>query len=340
MLKRSLETARRLIGKRGTSPAAIAVLAALAIAAFGWIEPLEHRLMELRFWLSERPATGDLVVVELDNKSIEAMGVWPWPRERHAALIDRLTGAGVRGIAFDIDFSSASTPVGDDAFAAALSRATPPVVLPVFKQYTSLERQDDQLHHTAPLPRFAAKSRLASVNLQPGADGLVRRYSLTQSSDGNMFLSMGAAFATVDQPSADGFYIDYGIRPQTIPHISFSDLLDGKVDAAELRGKFVIIGATAIELGDDVTVPIYRALPGVTLQALAYESIVQNRMLLRSSPAVTWIVALVLAFLAGSRFSRWSWRRGLLCLFGAGVAFAVISAGLQAALPVSLDIVA
>jgi len=340
MLKRSLETARKLIRKRGTSPAAIAVLAALAVAALGWIGPLEHKLMELRFWLSERPATGDIVVVELDNRSIEAMGVWPWPRERHAALIDRLTEAGVRGIAFDIDFSSASTPAGDAALAAALSRATPPVVLPVFKQYASLQRLDDQLRHTAPLPQFAALSRLASVNLQPGPDGLVRRYSLTQSSGGNMFLSMGAAFATVDQPSVDGFYLDYGIRPETIPHISFSDLLDGKADAAELRGKFVIVGATAIELGDDVTVPIYRSLPGVTLQALAYESIVQDRMLLRSSPAVTWIVALVLAALAGSRFSRWPWRRGLLCLFAAGAALVAISAGLQAALPVSLDIVA
>jgi PAS domain S-box-containing protein len=340
MLKRSLETARRLIRKRGTSPAAIAVLTALALAAFGWIEPLEHRLMELRFWLSERPATGDLVVVELDNKSIEAIGVWPWPREQHAALIDRLTEAGARGIAFDIDFSSASTPAGDAALVAALSRAAPPVVLPVFKQYASLQRQEDQLRHTAPLPRFAAESRLASVNLQPGTDGLVRRYSLTQSSDGNMFLSMGAAFATVDQPSVDSFYLDYGIRPETIPHISYADIIDGKVDEARLRGKFIIVGATAIELGDDVTVPIYRSLPGVTLQALAYESIVQDRMLLRSSPAVTWIVVLVLAGLAGTRFSRWPWRRGLLCLFAAGGALVAISAGLQAALPVSLDIVA
>jgi len=340
LLKQSLETARRLLRKRGTSPAAIAILAVLTVAVLGWIEPLEHRLMELRFWLSERPATGDLMVVELDNRSLESVGVWPWPRERHAALIDRLTEAGARGIAFDIDFSSASTPAGDAALAAALSRATPPVVLPVFKQYASLERREDQLRHTAPLPQFAAQSRLASVNLQPGPDGLVRRYSLTQSSDGNMFLSMGAAFATIDQPSADGFYLDYGIRPQSIPHISYSDILDGKADKAQLRGKFVIVGATAIELGDDVTVPIYRSLPGVTLQALAYESIVQDRMLLRSSPAVTWIVALVLAALAGSRFSRWPWRRGLLCLFAAGVGLVAISAGLQTGLPVSLDIVA
>jgi len=339
MVTRSLDAIRKLVSKRGASPAAMAVAAVLAAAALGWIEPVEHRLMEMRFRLTERPDTGDLVVVGLDNRSLEQIGVWPWPRERHAALINRLTDAGARGIALDVDFSSASTTSGDSALAAALSRANPPVVLPVFKQYASLARQEEDVRHTAPLPRFAALSRLASVNLVPERDGLVRRYSLTQSSGGNMFLSMGAAFATVDQPSADGFYIDYGIRPDSIRHISYADILDGKIDPADLRGKLVIVGATAIELGDDAAVPIYGSLPGVTLQALAYEAIVQNRMVQRSSPAVTWIVALLLAALAGSRFSRWSWRRSLACVLAGGVALVGISAGLQAAFPISLDIV-
>ena len=333
------EKCRRLAQKRGAAPAAIAVMTALFITALGLIEPLEHKLMELRFWLADRPATGDIVVVELDNRSLEAMGVWPWPRERHAALIDRLLQAGARGIALDIDFSSASTPQGDAALAGALARADPPVVLPVFKQYASLERREDQLRYTAPLPQFAEQSRLASVNLQPGPDGLVRRYSLTQTADGNLYLSMGAAFAAVDQPSSDGFYLDFGIRPESIPHVSFGDVLSGKVDDAQLRGKLVIVGATAIELGDDVTVPIYRSLPGVTLQALAYESIVQDRMIQRSSPAVTWIIALLLAVIAGSRFSRWPWRRGLLGLLAASAGLIGASAGLQTVLPISLDIV-
>src|SRR5512134_1758067 len=158
-------TCRRLAQRRGTAPAAIAILTALLVTALGWIEPLEHKLMELRFWLADHQATGEIVVVELDNKSLEAMGVWPWPRERHAALIDRLQRAGARGIALDIDFSSASTPDGDAALAGALARAEPPVVLPVFKQYASLERRADQLRYTAPLPQFAEQSRLATRNL-------------------------------------------------------------------------------------------------------------------------------------------------------------------------------
>ena len=69
---------------------------------------------------------------------------------------------------------------------------------------------------------------------------------------------------------------------------------------------------------DEVLPRIHESLPGVTLQALAYEAIVQDRMVQRTSPAVIWIVALVLAGLAGARFSRWSWRRSLVCVVAAG----------------------
>ncbi|MGH6961418.1 MAG: CHASE2 domain-containing protein, partial [Dongiaceae bacterium] len=108
-------------------------MAALVVAGLGGLAPLEHRLMDLRFGLVQRPAAGDLVVVEVDNASLTSLGVWPWPRDLHAALIDRLLAAGVRGIAFDIDFSSASMAAADAALADALARADHRVVLPVFK---------------------------------------------------------------------------------------------------------------------------------------------------------------------------------------------------------------
>ena len=336
--RRVLRALRAEIVRRAVSPAAIAVMAALVVAGLGGLAPLEHRLMDLRFELLQRPASGDLVVVEVDSASLTALGVWPWPRDLHAALIDRLLAAGARGVAFDVDFSSASTPAADAALAGALARAGHRVVLPVFKQYGSLARRDDDLRYTAPLPMFSAHSPLASVNLQPGENGQVRLYTLAEPWEGNLYPSVGAAFAAVERPRADDFYLDYGIRPETLPQVSFADVLQGRVDSV-LRGKLVIVGATAIELGDLASVPVYRTLPGVIVQALGYESIAQGRMLLRTSPVVTWGVALLLALVAGSRFARWPWRGGLLAaLVGSG---ALIGLGLvlQAAAPISLDIV-
>ena len=337
--RRALRVLQAAIVRRAGLPAVLALLAALVIAGLGGLAPLEHRLMDLRFGLVQRPASGDLVVVEVDNASLTSLGVWPWPRDLHAALIDRLLAAGVRGVAFDIDFSSASTSAADAALADSLARTGHRVVLPVFKQYASLARPDDDVRYTQPLPMFAAHTPLASVNLQPGEDGRVRLYTLAEPWDGNLLPSLGAAFAAVERPRADDFYLDYGIRPETLPHVSFADVLQGRVDGALLKDKLVIVGATAIELGDQAAVPVHRILPGVVVQALGYESIAQDRMLLRTSPWVTWGMALLLAFVAGSRFARWPWRAGLLAALVGSGALIGLSVALQAAAPVSLDIV-
>ena len=58
-----------------TSSPVIALGAALALAGLGVIPQLEHRLMDLRFGLTQRPATGDLVVVEIDSASLADIGV-------------------------------------------------------------------------------------------------------------------------------------------------------------------------------------------------------------------------------------------------------------------------
>lgn len=331
---------RRAIVRVCGSPAAIALFAALALAGVGALSPIEHRLMDLRFGLLQRPASGELVVVEIDNASLAALGVWPWPREVHAAVIDLLTAAGARGIAMDIDFSSASAPAADAALADALARAGHRVLLPIFKQHASLGRPDSEVRYTGPLPTFGGHAPVASVNLQPGEDGLIRLYSVAEPWGDNLVPSMGAILAAVERPRADVFYLDYGIDPATLPRISFADLLEGRADATLLKDKLVIIGAAAIELGDLAAVPLHRVLPGVAVQALGYESIAQGRMILRSSPLITWGVAMLLAVVGGMRFGRWPWRRGLLVVLTGSAGLVAGSVALQAVAPVSLDVVA
>ncbi|RVG06276.1 CHASE2 domain-containing protein, partial [Sinorhizobium meliloti] len=44
-------------------------------------------------------------VVDIDEASLKEFGQWPWPRDRVAALVDRLSEIGAAAIAFDILFS-------------------------------------------------------------------------------------------------------------------------------------------------------------------------------------------------------------------------------------------
>jgi adenylate cyclase len=45
-----------------------------------------------------------VVIVDLDDESLTALGQWPWPRTRIARMIDQLTRMGAVAIAFDVIF--------------------------------------------------------------------------------------------------------------------------------------------------------------------------------------------------------------------------------------------
>ena len=66
--------------------------------------------------------SGDIAIVAIDDASLQALGRWPWPRARHAELIEALTRAGVQGIGYDILFSEPSDdPAGDRRLARAIA---------------------------------------------------------------------------------------------------------------------------------------------------------------------------------------------------------------------------
>jgi adenylate cyclase len=64
------------------------------------------RLADTTFDLYQRwapaPAASSVVVVDIDDRSIAALGQWPWPRTRLAALIDRIGAAAPKVLGIDL----------------------------------------------------------------------------------------------------------------------------------------------------------------------------------------------------------------------------------------------
>jgi CHASE2 domain-containing sensor protein len=69
------------------------------------------------------PADDRILIVAIDNDSLRRIGRWPWGRETHAALLDRLAAAHPRAIAYDVLFTEPNP--ADPALAAAMTRAKP-----------------------------------------------------------------------------------------------------------------------------------------------------------------------------------------------------------------------
>ena len=304
----------------------------------GMHNALQHAITDMRFGWFSRQASGNVVLVAIDSPSIEKIGVWPWPRRLHAELIDMLESAGASDIVFDVDFSSQSDPAFDRAFAEALQRAGGSVVLPTFKQLVADRENGTSIHVNRPLPEFGKHAWSAVVNVPLEPDGLVRRYPFGETLDGVFVPSVGALLASRYERKQQPLQIDFSISADSLPTVSYVDVLRGDPGVLKMfKNKKVIIGATALELGDRFNVPNGRVIPGPVLQMLAAESILQNRVLRASSAGITLGG---LGFIVLSMLLLWSrisagWR--LVALVGIAGAAEVGAILLQAELPVIVD---
>jgi diguanylate cyclase (GGDEF)-like protein/PAS domain S-box-containing protein len=312
------------------------VMVALAIIlSGGWHGALRHALADLRFAWQSRQASGEIVVVAIDAQSIDRIGVWPWPRPLYAELLRQFQKAGAHDIALDVDFSTPSDAASDRNFADALESAGGSVVLPSFQQ----PRTDrTTLHVNRPLKQFSEHSWPAVVNVEVGPDGLVRRYPFGEKLNGEFVPSMAAVLSGQYADKRSPFLIDFSIRTADIPKVSFIDVLRGdEATLQKLRGKKVIVGGTALELGDRFSVPNGVILSGPVLQTLAAESLLQNRALQWTSPVVTLAGLVLLGLIMLLTWRRLSAGRRVAMLAVLAVGIEATACLLQAVFPLILD---
>jgi diguanylate cyclase (GGDEF)-like protein/PAS domain S-box-containing protein len=317
----------------------LACIAAAALYLSGGLNFAERQIDEIKFSLLRRPATGAVVLVEIDARSLKELGIWPWPRRLHATLVRNLMAAGAAQIAFDVDFSTRSRDADDRDFAAALKAANGRVVLPVFQQRSSGTARQGDLVASVPMEIFRPYVGLAVLNVFPSNDGIVRNLFMEGEIGDKPFPSLAALLAGRRPVSEDGFDIDFAIDPATVPRLSYADVLKGRFRPADVAGKQIVIGSTAAELGDMFAVPEYTVMPGPMLHILGFESIVQGRALQRVGPLpiVVLMVALVLCF---SRFFETrTFLYGLVAVTASALVIFAATVGVQVRFPVEVDTV-
>ena len=323
--------------RRLTWPAiALAIVGGtLLLQRGGHLARLENAVSETRATLLRHKVDSDIVIVGIDAQSLKALNEWPWPRRHHARLLQMLRAAEPKSVFVDVDFSSRSDEEDDALLEHALAEIEP---TPVFlaTHFQPISGADQSLTVTEPLPRFAAHARSASVVLEPDVDGLVRAMRTTWRIDERELPSVFAYSSSL--PPDTLVPIDYSIDPASFAYVSYVDVLGGHIEPGALRGKSVYVGPTANELRDVLPVPVYRALPGVVVQAFATAS---ARAGLLREPG-SWLSAAALAgwaALCAAVLARRGWRVGLLFTAGALVALAAATLLLDAFGHFTLEIV-
>jgi len=81
-------------------------LSALYIFSPGILRSFDDRMRDAYFlYRGEMPNGGSVVIVDIDEASLRALGHWPWSRDKLSKIIENLTSAGVAVIGIDAVFA-------------------------------------------------------------------------------------------------------------------------------------------------------------------------------------------------------------------------------------------
>lgn len=250
-------------------------LIGLIFGAIEFGQPVESALQTTRNAIRSQPASGNVVVVTIDDRSIAELGQWPWPRSHHAALVRNLDALGAEKILFDVEFSSPSRPEEDAEFARALSELDNPatVAITYVKDPTSSVRTD--LYPIAPI---RAHANLASIHLVYNYEGFVWSLPYGVNHGSTAYPSLSAELAGIDAAKLTraNYRVDYSFDLQTVPRVSAVHVLRGAVPREMIAGKRVIIGASSVQLGDLYFAPGHSRVPGVYLHIFGAETLMKG----------------------------------------------------------------
>jgi CHASE2 domain-containing sensor protein len=228
-------------------------LVAGAVAAVahtgGALDALENASIDRRFEARGAQPPSDVVVVAIDDVTFSELELqWPFPRSRHGKAIDALHRAGAREIVYDVQFTEPTKPREDFALYDAIKHAGGAVLATT---EADEHGRSGVLGGDENLARADAVA--AAANLPEEERGVIRRF--TWSKNGMDTLAVAVAKRLGHPVHAEAFeaggsYIDFRGPKGTIPTYSFSALVNGDVDPRALRGKIVVVGASAPSLQD------------------------------------------------------------------------------------------
>lgn len=276
-----------------------AAVASLLFGALNAGEILEDSLRTMRNSLHPQKASGDIVFVAIDEKSLREVGEWPWPRATQARLIDEATRLGAERIFVDLLYENSTDAQNDRVLAEALRRSGRSILATRSNLGTASQ---PEAADALPLAAFRQHSGLADVSLWYNYQNAVWSLDYNANRHGLSLRSFAAEMAKV-RDRTGSFRIDYTTDLSSVPYIPASDLLAGRVPSNSVEGKTLILGHSAERLGD------IKWIPGIGRKSGVFVHILGAETLMRGNPIdLGWLlplsVTILLMALVFQRFDR------------------------------------
>ncbi len=290
----------------------------------------------------EPEPSGRVVVIEIDECSIEHFralgeGGWPWSRQRHADLLDRLDREGVRAVGYDVLLTDPSheDPGGDLALEAMAQGGAGRFLFAAARMHRDYDAGAPHTASQAPgafplvdapaddpkvallLPYGEAMAAMSGiVNVARNEDGVLRDLPVFETAGGFGIPSLPMRLAMAASGRAPKTF-QASVRPNwrehsRLPRLSAADLLvEGAPvcrragDAVPaLKDSVVLVGYTAAGLNDAKPTPVDPVMPGVEVLAEATEALVAGSAIRVPPAGLKYLIAALLVVLTAFVFFR------------------------------------
>lgn len=258
----------------------------LLLHQFEFLQRWDNLFYDFESTIDRKPLEENIVIIAIDDESLQKLGRWPWPRAIHARLINLLTDAGVAGIGLDVLFLEPDIvyPEDDIKLAEAIER-NGRVVLPVL---TQTQQHDNILIEPIKILADGAE-QLAHVSMNFDAQGVARGLRLQfELQNGYRLPAMSLAVSRlsprfVEPPAKQDVLINFAGPPGSFRQLSYVDVLQDFLIRQTLKDKLVLIGTTATGIGSRIATPVSKTdqlMSGIEFHANALASI-QSGLIIR-----------------------------------------------------------
>lgn len=272
----------------------------------------ELRTLDWRFKIrpEQRPSS-EIVVVEIDDASVKALGAWPWPRSVHAAFLQALGKYQPRLIVYDVLFTEASVDQSEDEKLSYAIEKSGRVVLP-FYYYA-----ENPFQGFLPISSFRDSARaIGFVNNRIDYDGITRRGKVFFHSSDQSFYSLPlvAALDTfVEEEKAQNWlnnlpadsqrnlWINFPGPLSVFPRLSFGKIIKSIGTPEEenvrqqIKNKIILVGYSVTGGTDFRATPFSPHEPAISIHASMLHTLLTQKYI----TTLPWAIELgILVFLA------------------------------------------
>jgi len=256
----------------------------------------------------------DIVIIGIDDKSLQEIGRWPWQRTAYIPLLEQTKNANV--VAFDIGFFESTK---EDATLGDAMRKAGNVIIAQEYDYT----RETIL---TPVAGFEG-IQTGWVNVYTDRDGTNRRIPTTIEGTPSLAHQITAAFLGSAPTTPETVLINFAGGPESYTLYSATDVINKRIPAEAFDNALVLIGATAPDLHDDYIVPTSEGhrMAGVEIHAHAAQTLMTKSWLQSQSNLSLGIIILLLAILAGFVYASVKIRYAAPILFAVLIAYIVFA---------------